>query len=140
MPHIQIKGSWYFISFNSKRGALPEPARKIVMDTIQYDRDKRYELFMAVVMPDHVHMLIRPLEKEPEKYFDLSEILNLIKGVSSRKINKLLGASGRLWWDESYDTIIKNEAEFKARVEYMRKNPVKKRLVEKPEEYPFFLR
>ncbi len=126
LPHVQIGGSWYFITFNSKRGPLAEAARRIVMDTIAYDRGKRYELFMAVVMPDHVHMLIRPREKEPGKYFDLSEILNLIKGVSSRKINKLLGKSGQLWWDESFDTIIHDQAEFQARVEYMLKNPVNK--------------
>jgi putative transposase len=140
LPHLQLGGSWYFVTFNSKRGPLPEPALKIIMETIKYDQGKRYEIFMAVVMPDHVHMLIRPLEKEPGKYFDLSEILMLIKGVSSRKINRLLKASGQLWWDESYDTVVRGEEEFRIKLEYMLKNPVKAGLVNSPEQYEFFIR
>ncbi len=140
LPHVQIGGRWYFISFNSKRGPLPEVGKKIVMDTIRHDRGKRYELHLAVVMPDHVHMLIRPLKKGPGKYFDLSEIIKLIKGVSSRRINKLVGASGQLWWDEYYDTMMRSEEEFKGRVEYMLNNPVRARLVDDPEKYEFFVR
>ena len=64
----------------------------------------------------------------------------LIKGVSSRKINRLLKASGQLWWDEGYDTVARDEDEFKIKLEYMSRNPVKAGLVDEPEEYEFFVR
>jgi len=140
LPHVQIGGRWYFISFNSKRGPLTEAGQRIVMETIRHDRGKRYELHLAVVMPDHVHMLIRPLEKGPGEYFDISAIIKLIKGVSSRRINQLAGVSGQLWWDEYYDTMMRDESDFAARVEYMLNNPVKAGLVERPEQYEFFVR
>jgi len=139
LPHLQVPAKTYFISFNSKRGPLPPPALKLVVETIKYDEGRRYELDLAVVMPDHVHMIIRPLEKMPGQWFDLSEILKMIKGVSSRKINQFLATRGQLWWDESFDTIINNEDEYQAKVNYILNNPVKAGLVSHSEQYEFFV-
>jgi REP element-mobilizing transposase RayT len=139
LPHWQLGGSVYFITFRSSRDVLPAPALRQVMENIRYDHGKRYDLHFAVVMPDHVHLLLQPREKEPGKWFDLAEIMKGIKGVSSRRINQLLGTTGTVWQAESFDRIMRNEEEYLQKWDYMWNNPVKAGLVEQSEQYEFFV-
>jgi len=64
LPHWQIGGRAYFVTFRSAVGSLPEGALEIVKHHILFDHNRRYELLFGVIMPDHVHLLFRPLEKE----------------------------------------------------------------------------
>ena len=54
------------------------------------------ELFAWVVMPNHVHMLLKPRG-------DLMPVLQRIKGASAYKANLLLQRKGRFWLAESFD-------------------------------------
>ncbi|HEY7155345.1 MAG TPA: transposase [Gemmataceae bacterium] len=110
-----------------------------MMENISYDHGKRYDLHLAVAMPDHVHLLLQPREKEAGRWFDLAEILKGIKGVSSRRINQLLGTTGTVWQAENFDRIMRNEEEYLQKWEYIWNNPVKAGLVSQPEQYPFFV-
>src|SRR5579884_407190 len=51
----------------------------------------RIHLHAIVVMPDHVHILLRPLRDENGWPFPLVDILQCFKGATSHRINKLLG-------------------------------------------------
>ena len=54
-------------------------------------------LHAFVVMPNHVHLLITPMEP-------LCEVTKWIKGASAREANRLLTRTGeRFWQDESFD-------------------------------------
>src|SRR5262249_24479043 len=139
LPHWQVGGRVYFITFRSIRGGLPEPALRQVMENITFDRGRRYDLYLAVVMPDHVHLLLQPREKTPRTWFDLADIMKGIKGVSTRLINQLLRPSGLVWQAESFDRIIRDEEEFLEKWQYMWNNPVKAGLVERSELYQFFV-
>jgi len=140
LPHWQLGGSVYFITFRSKRGDLPDHALDQVREHILYDHGRRYDLVFGVLMPDHVHLVIRPREKSPSRWYDLAEILKSLKGTSARSINKLLGMSGPVWQKESFDRIVRDEREFEVTLEYMYWNPFKSRLVSDPEDYRFFVR
>jgi putative transposase len=139
LPHWQIGGSVYFITFRSARGGLSAESRLEVVKTIHYDDGRRYQLYLAVVMPDHVHMLIQPKRKKPGIWFDLAEIMKSIKGVSARRINLLLRTEGAVWQPESFDRIIRNEDEFLEKWNYMLNNPLKSGLAERPEDYKYTL-
>ena len=89
----------------------------------------------AVIMPDHVHLLFTALREIEGWTFALPEILKAIKGTSARSVNKLSGRFGALWQDESFDHVLRGDESFSETVEYIRMNPVRKGLVEKPEEY-----
>jgi len=83
-------------------------------------------------MPDHVHLMIKPLKGNR-----LAKIMNQIKGVSSRKINALLKQSGNLWQKGFHDFTIYEEKKFKEKFNYIHYNPVKWKLAEFAEDYPF---
>jgi REP element-mobilizing transposase RayT len=139
LPHWQAGGSTYFVTFRSTRGDLPPAARQVVVEHIRFDCGRRFDLVIAVVMPDHVHLIFCPRQMCEGVWFDLSDILKGLKGASARRINLLLGTSGAVWQQESYDRIVRDDREFEETVQYVVDNPVKAGLVTTPEEYPFFV-
>ena len=62
---------------------------------------------------------------KPMDGFELEEILDSIKGFVSRKVNALLGRLGKLWEQESYDRIIRDEEHLYRVIQYIGNNPAK---------------
>jgi REP element-mobilizing transposase RayT len=90
---------------------------------------KRFVLHEYVVMPNHVHMLLTPVD-------ELSKITQAIKGTSAREANLILGRAGKVFWqDESYDYFCRNPVEFANIRSYIAMNPVRAGFVRKPEEW-----
>lgn len=84
LPHIQRPGSTLFVTFATKqRLRLPEAARDIVLACCTFPHATKFHLHAAVVMPDHVHMLFTQLRDGDGGYFELAEIMNAVKGISS---------------------------------------------------------
>ena len=82
-------------------------------------------------MPNHVHLVIRP-KVINDMPVPLSEIIQLIKGGTSRQINLVLNRKGALWYHEYFDYCVRTEAELFRIIEYIRLNPVKAGLVNDP--------
>ena len=91
-----------------------------VAETILHFDGIRYELDEWVVMPNHVHVLLKP-----HKGFELSKILHTWKSYSAHKINEELGHAGRLWQPESYDHIVRDMDELSRIRNYIHRNPEK---------------
>jgi putative transposase len=138
LPHWQMGGSTYFITFRSKGPQLPPEARKIVLEACCYLNDSKYRLWAAVVMPDHVHLLFTPKQKYQGAFFSLSEILHSLKSFTGNRINKELNRQGTLWQEDYFNRIVRDEDEFLEKWNYIRNNPVKKELCGCPEEWDAF--
>lgn len=136
LPHFQKPGQTIFVSFRKKpRTPLPAPCRSAVLSCCLYGNGRRFHLHATVVMPEHVHLLMTPLRDEDGDPFCLRDILKGIKGASARQINELLGSSGPVWQEESFDHVTRNEESLEDKIEYIRQNPVRRGLVRTPEEY-----
>jgi putative transposase len=94
---------------------------------------KRYDIDAFVLMPNHVHAVIKPAVG-----YDLSTLLQGIKGVSAKRCNKLLEHKSTFWMDESYDHIVRDLKELVVFRNYIAGNPAKAGL--EPEEYSLQLR
>ena len=106
---------------------------RLIVDTIHWGERERnfYCLGAYVVMPNHVHLLIRPLKPVPV-------IMRWLKGSTARKANRMLGRTGRPFWqDESYDRWVRSNDEFQKVVRYIEWNPVSAGLVDSIEEWPW---
>jgi REP element-mobilizing transposase RayT len=74
-PRLEIPGGIYFITFATwERLELTSEARKVVLDSCLFFNQQRYELFAVVVMPDHVHLLIKPFPKPEGQYWTIGMI------------------------------------------------------------------
>ncbi len=100
---------------------------EIVRETLFFWKDKKYKLIAWVIMPNHVHLLLRPREG-----FEVSEIMHSIKSFTANKANKLLKRKGDFWQHESFDRFIRNYEHYERVISYIENNPVKANLCEKP--------
>ncbi len=83
-----------------------------------------------VLMPDHWHALIWPPFP-----LSISKVLQELKKLATYRINHFRGIRGALWQHQFWDRFVRSRREFNERLEYMHFNPVRKGLVEKPEEW-----
>jgi len=99
---------------------LRDPAlAQIVHGALRFFDGQRYVLDEYVVMPNHVHVLVKPLAAH-----GLADILHSWKSFTANRINARLGRAGQLWQHESYDHILRNENAMHAVRNYIRKNPM----------------
>jgi len=82
-------------------------------------------------MPDHVHLLLTPTG------ITLERAAQFIKGGFSFSVRKELGLNVEVWERGYVDHRIRDAADYQGHAEYVRQNPVKARLVERPEDYPY---
>lgn len=90
----------------------------IVRDTLFHFDGDRYDLGAWCVMPNHVHIILKPRGDH-----SLSDILQSIKRHSAREANKALGRSGDFWQKESYDHIIQDADNYWNQKDYVLRNP-----------------
>ncbi|MFH1830454.1 MAG: transposase [Pseudomonadota bacterium] len=90
-----------------------------------YRQVMRFYLYAYVIMPDHFHLIC-----QPSSLYDISEIMNAIKGDFARQYNILRRKPGqKIWQIRFYDRGIRSEAELKQKINYTHDNPVRKGLV-----------
>ena len=115
--------------------ALRHPAVAEVVESalLRFDSE-RYRLLCWSVMPNHVHVLIEPLD-------DLGRIVKSWKSFVARWAmgnNNSLGLAipgHRFWMRDYWDRYIRNEAHLQAVMAYIHQNPVKAGLVDMPENW-----
>lgn len=136
--HISVPGATYFITSSTfAQFILPPRMRKIVLDEILKHDGTLYELFAAVVMPDHFHLLFRPLRDENGEYIPVWKIMNRVKGASSRKAKLDIAYKGALWLRGYFDILVGDGDDRANCWNYMLLNPVRKKIVENWKDYPF---
>ena len=88
-----------------------------------------YELFNFVLMNNHFHLLIRPVNCE------LPKLIGWIMSISAQAYNRVYKQIGRLWGGRYFSSPICSPEEYDAIYAYIDNNPVKAKLVEAPEDW-----
>lgn len=141
LPHIQRPGSTLFITFSTwRRWVLPESVRDVVLRHCLHHHLAKLQMHAAVVMPDHVHLLLTPLRDAAGNDFGLSEMMSGIKGASAHSVNRLLERRGHVWQDESFDHMLRSDEGVRQKAEYICANPVRAGLVSTVDEYRWMWR
>jgi REP element-mobilizing transposase RayT len=90
-----------------------------------------YQLRAWVIMPNHVHVLLRPKTALPV-------ITRWLKGSTARQANLILGRTGQTFWqDESFDHRVRDEEELTQIARYVEYNPVSAGLAVSPGGWPW---
>jgi len=147
LPHWQDPGRTYFLTFRVRKGGvLTEQMRDIVLRACQHWHRQRYHLYAVTVMPDHVHLLLWPQPRSSPAsreaanlgFHSLSAILHGLKSFTAREIQRHCGWRGPVWMDESFDRIVRDDAEFMEKWNYIAGNAVRKQLATGIDEYRWF--
>jgi len=103
----------------------------LVASALRHFDGQRYELQAWVIMPNHVHVVVWP---KPTR--SLTAILHSWKSFTSSQANKFLRRVGQPFWQvESYDHLIRDDADLIRCCEYTVMNPVRARLCARPEDW-----
>jgi REP element-mobilizing transposase RayT len=141
LPHWEDPGATYVVRFSVWRGCgvFLDSAEiaPIVVAALRYQHGRRYWLYDYTVMPEHVHVIIKPITRKG-KAEHLWQILRDLKGWMARRINDELRRSGSLWRDESWDRIIRDDVEYDQWSEYILRNAQEAGLVEDPCDWPWW--
>lgn len=101
--------------------ALADPAiAGIVERALHHFDGDRYILDAWVIMPNHVHVLVKPLDGHT-----LDAILHSWKSFTAREINTAIGRSGQLWDHESFDHLLRGAEQLDRVRRYIEANPEK---------------
>src|ERR1035441_9472014 len=95
---------------------------RLMVDTLNHYDGTGYKLHAYVIMPDHLHLLITPIES-------VEKSVQLIKGGFSFRAKRELEWSGEIWQTGFNDHRIRDEEDWKRHLDYIRKNPVEAKLV-----------
>ena len=94
---------------------------EVVAGALRFFHGQRYDLGPWVVMPNHVHVIVRPLVPQL-----LDQIMKSWKGYTAREANKLLKRTGDSFWArEYYDHLVRDDEERARLADYIHDNPVK---------------
>ncbi len=132
LPHLQRDAKPHFVTFVTKnRRILEDQAREIVLACCRHDHETKYNLRVAVVMPDHAHIIFTPLIDEARQaVVSIAEIMKGIKGASAHAINRQFHRQGTLWQEESFDHVPRSSKNLDHKIIYILENPVRSGLVD----------
>ncbi len=143
LPHFERPWAKYMITFTTiPRRHLTPTARQIVLDAILHIRDvAKWHLYAACVMPDHVHLLVEPqVESEDAEgrpvFHRLATLLHSLKSYTVHEINHREQKKGPLWEKESFDRIIRSEADLQEKFHYICRNPWTAKIADENSDYP----
>jgi putative transposase len=127
-------GHFHFLTFSCYR-RQPLLAARSGYGIFEQELEKvrqRHRFFVAgyVVMPEHVHMLV----SEPRSVL-LSVVLQVLKQQVSRKLKR--PGDIRFWQRRYYDFNVWNHDKTIEKLKYMHRNPVRRGLAEKPQDWPW---
>ena len=123
LPHWRERTAIYFVTWRlaSNQQELSPEEREMVVAELRHGRWRRYELDAYVVMNDHVHVLVEPTGEQV-----LEKLLHSWKSFTAHGLQRRSGRQGRIWQDEYFDRIVRDEQEFADKFEYIRGNPWKR--------------
>ena len=74
----------------------------------------------CVVMHNHVHVLLKPLEK-----YRLQDLVHSWKSFTAHKFSQDRGRKAPIWQEDYFDRIVRDEKEFLDKAQYIINNPLK---------------
>jgi putative transposase len=123
LPHWRQQGAVYFVTWRlaKQQPGLCFGERSFLVAAIKYFENQRYEIGAYVVMDDHVHVLLLPLEG-----FALHGIVHSWKSFSAKQLVNKWGRSAPVWQREYFDRVVRNQEELMQKTQYIIGNPLKR--------------
>ena len=119
------------ISVKDRRQVLATPE---VFDAIEIviTRLQKWNVLAGVIMPDHVHWVVSPVEDRDLSIGDFSHGFK-------RMLRKCLGPQSWEWQRGCFDRLLRSDENLRSKWIYVKDNPVRHGLTQKAEDWPYYL-
>ncbi len=123
LPHWRSLGATYFVTWRLHTGQrdLIDQERDLVVAAMRRFDRTRYDLLAFVVMNDHVHAVVTPLGR-----YRLQDIVHSWKSFTANRLQRSSDRAAQVWQHESFDRVIRDDAELIEKTEYVLGNPQKR--------------
>ena len=137
VPSWVSDGASYFLTINSRpRGKDqlchdqgPHPVASAILESVRlYHERGSWFVHRFLLMPDHAHAILAFSRDE-----SMSALVRTWKGYQKRSL-------GVHWQEGFFDHRLRTEVSLAEKDEYIRMNPVRKGLCDRPEDWPHVLR
>ncbi len=155
-PRIRLEGSAYYITsiIYGRLAVLTRPSFIIpLIDSLNFYRyQHQCKLIGYVIMPDHIHMILWPQTEA-----NVSDFMRDFKRFTSGRLCRQAAlenkkdwveafdqagkdtdkAAYKVWQDSFWEEVVFTEKFLQQKLNYLHMNPVRAKLVEEPQEYPY---
>jgi putative transposase len=146
------QGDLHFVTFSCYRRrpllGTAQARHRFVKILDEVRRRHAFRLVGYVVMPEHVHLLIsEPARKNPSKVLQVLKqkvaraLLKRRRRANSAQLSLPFEGGQReerhFWQRRFYDFNVWSEKKLKEKLEYMHANPVQRKLVQHPKDWPW---
>lgn len=130
LPHWRADNVAYYVTFRHRRDLTDDERNRLLLNLMKPD-GKALDLVIACVLPAQTELIFRVTEGN-----ELSDIVEKAKKRAGKEIIKKSGEKWSPFYDESYDHIIRDDAEFEEFWTKILDSPVDLELADEPGEYP----
>jgi REP-associated tyrosine transposase len=131
---ISPPGTYFVTSTTWQRRSLftAEPMARLFLVTLySYRRQGKFQLHAFVLMLEHFHLLLTP------EGIPLERAVQFIKGGYSHAVRERLGSTMEIWERGFTGHRVRDAEDFENHRMYIHRNPVERKLVEKPSEFRY---
>jgi putative transposase len=160
LKRFQNTGQTHFITFSCyHRDPMftTEDSRRLFESALErVRRNFHLRVYAYVIMPEHVHLLVsepqrvKTDEGAPFKpgsglsggvyrhcYPPLYILADALKSLKQSVSRRLIANTDHFWQKRYYDFNIRNHPQFVEKIRYIHRNPVRRGLCERPEDWPW---
>ena len=136
-PHLFLADRLYMLTASTykKEAYLRSDKRKLdwIGAFLKASEIYQWSVIASVVLNNHYHAILR----SPEEKLNMAKFVASYHKYTARKWNAEDQTPGRKVWWNYWDTCIRSEKDYLAKLNYIFLNPVKHGIVDQAEEYAF---
>ncbi|MFY9233577.1 MAG: hypothetical protein WAO58_03865 [Fimbriimonadaceae bacterium] len=134
LPHWRADDVQYYVTFRHRR-ELDEAERRALVSALLKPEGRQWNLLILCVLPTATELIFTVRDKPTGRPYELAGIVEKAKARSGKAITKKTGEKFPPFYHESFDRIIRDDAELEERWQTIFDSSVNAELVEDPEDW-----
>lgn len=134
LPHWRADSVTYYVTFRHRR-PLEEPERRLLLGNLLKTQGRQWDVLILCVLPEKTELIFKVLESPKGELYELSDIVEKAKTRTAKEIQKRTEERFSPFYGESYDRILRDDAELQTFWDAILESPVQAELVQDPEDY-----
>lgn len=135
LPHWRADDVTYYVTFRHRRELDADECNTLLRCLLKPD-GARYDVRIAAVLPGQTELIFKVQPSPSGEPYELAQIVETAKRKAGKAIIKKTGERFPPFYEESYDRIIRDEAEFEERWEALLASPEKFAVAEDADDWP----
>lgn len=134
LPHWRADDVTYYVTFKHSR-PLDDEERQTLLNVLLNSEGRTLLFHIACVLPEKSEMLFKLNSVSAPGREEFAKVIEGAKRKAGKRITKQTGERFPPFYEESYDRIVRDEAEFEERLSGILESPLSAGLAQEPSAY-----